>query len=493
MKRAAALALLSLAACPPATTVKPDPVPAGRPDATVVITSELRGYLGPCGCSENMRGGIARAAAQLEKVRAEGQPVFFVDDGDGLFGAEQLPEEAVPQQERKAQALAEALTAMKLDARQPGPLDDARGAAFRTARGLPELTGPKVLEREGFKLGLVPGASAAELKAGADQARAKGAQFVLGLFKGTLDAANEQAAASGVDLLIASRAKDEVAGEQSRLLRGEVPVAQVQSKGRSLVRVDLWKGSGEKPELLRGASDKERELVALDERIEQLRAQTNEPGLAPELRALKQAKLTELEQRRANAAAEPPPAPKGQRAFAVRFVPLESSFPEDPKVKALVDAYDHDVGELNLAWAKKNGHDCPAPKKGEPGFVGNAACLDCHKEALPVWQASKHAHGLATLQEKGKQYHLDCVACHVTGWQRAGGVCRIDKTQGREGIGCESCHGPGSVHADEPSEKNIGAGNDPKACVGCHDRENSPHFDFDKYVKQILGPGHGQL
>ena len=48
------------------------------------------------------------------------------------------------------------------------------------------------------------------------------------------------------------------------------------------------------------------------------------------------------------------------------------------------------------------------------------------------------------------------------------------------------------MHAEDPTPKNIGKGNEPKVCVGCHDRENSPHFEFDKYVVQILGKGHGK-
>lgn len=484
------LAAVVLAACPSAG-VKPDPTPAGAPDATIVISAELRGYLGPCGCSENMRGGIARAAAQLAKVRSEGRPTFFFDAGDALFGATVIPEEAVAQQERKAQALASALDRMKLDARIAGPLDDARGAQLRRRLALRELEGPKLFERGGFKLGVVSGATSAELAAAASEVRSKGARFVLGLFPGPLDKASEAAPGSGVDLLVAQRAKDEVAGEQSRLLRTEPPVVQVQSKGRSMIRVDVWDGTGDKVELLMGASDKERELQALDERIEMLRAQTNDPTLQPARKELLQQKLVELEGRRAASASEPPPAPQGKRALSVRFMPLESSFPEDPPVKMIVDAYDTDVGKLNLEYARTKGKDCPKPATDEAGFVGNEACRDCHKEAFPVWEASKHAHGLETLVKENKQFHLDCIGCHVTGWQRAGGVCRIDKTAGREGIGCESCHGPGSIHSDEPTLTNIGKGNDPKMCVSCHDRENSPHFDFEKYVTQILGKGHG--
>ncbi|MBL8951120.1 MAG: cytochrome C [Myxococcaceae bacterium] len=487
------VAALVLVACQTTPVAKPEPKPAGAPDATLVISAELRGYLGPCGCSENMRGGIARAAAQLSKVRSEGQPVFFVDSGEALFGAARIPDDAVPQQEKKAKALAAALVAMKLDVRQPGPLDDVRGTDFRKQQALPELEGGvRVLERGGFKLGVVSGASAGELAERAARARRDGARFVVGLFEGALDAAIPQAPKSGVDLLVAARAKDEVAGEQSRLLRGEVPVAQLQSKGRSMLRVDLWHGAGDRPQLFAGAADRERALAALDERIEMLRAQTNDPGLAPELKALRQEKLVELESRRAAQASEPLETPQGQWGFATRFLPLESSFPEEAGVKAIVDAYDREVGELNLALAKKTNKECPVPGKNQQGFVGNAACLDCHKEAFPVWQASKHAHGLETLVKVNKQYHLDCIGCHVTGWQAVGGVCRIDKTAGREGVGCESCHGPGAVHAEDPTVKNIAKGNEPKVCVGCHDRENSPHFEYEKYVVQILGKGHGR-
>jgi hypothetical protein len=80
----------------------------------------------------------------------------------------------------------------------------------------------------------------------------------------------------------------------------------------------------------------------------------------------------------------------------------------------------------------------------------------------------------------------------VVGWQKPGGVCRIDQTAERESVGCESCHGPGSKHVDDQEKTSILAGNTAKTCIGCHDRENSPHFDFDRYVKEIIAPGHGQ-
>jgi len=146
---------------------------------------------------------------------------------------------------------------------------------------------------------------------------------------------------------------------------------------------------------------------------------------------------------------------------------------------------------MNLEWARAHGQDCPAPAKGQAAFVGNAACAECHAESFPVWDASKHHQAWKTLEEVGKQYHLNCTGCHVTGWEKPGGVCRLDKVAGRENVGCESCHGPGSLHVEDPSSDNVIAKPGQAVCVTCHNRENSPHFDFATYLPKVLGPGHG--
>ncbi len=490
--------LLALAACtmPPVRAERPR-APA---QATVFVTASLKGYLGPCGCSENMRGGIARAAFQVAQARGEGGKVLLIDAGDALFGTERLTDEARPQQERKARALAEAFRMMGLNTKAYGPLDDAAGPAFEDQLKLPRLpnSGLQLLD-----LGPGPNASALavissgdpkELGRLATEARAQGARFVLGLYQRGMEdgiklSLEEQL---GVDLLVVARAPGELSGEQNKLLKAKLPIAQPQAKGRSLLRLDLYDaGAPGRFTLVKGAAEQDRELEALDQRIEALRLQVNEPGLAPQLLELKQAKLAEIMARRAAIAAEPPKLPEGQNAFTVRFVPLETTSPELPEVRAVVTAYDRDVGALNLAWAREHGRDCPAPEAGQPHFVGDEACRDCHEEAFPIWEKSKHHEALKTLEQKGKGLHLDCVGCHVTGWQQPSGVCRIDKLEGHGQVGCESCHGPGSAHVEDPDHVKADSRREAKVCTGCHDRENSPAFDFEKYVAQILGPGHG--
>ncbi|WNG20014.1 multiheme c-type cytochrome [Cystobacter fuscus] len=508
----ALLVLAVLGACwrkaqstePPASPPKQSPQEASNerpqdstaPGAVLFISADLRGYLGPCGCSENMRGGIARAAFQVREAGKGPLPVLYVDGGESLFGSPTLKPEQVPQEERKARALAEVFKDMGLAVRAVSELDNVRGAAFRQGLGLPELPtgGVKVLAAGARKVGVVSASDAAGLKRGDAQARAQGAAFVVGLFQGTLPEAQSAVASAepGVDLVVATHTASEFDGEQNTLTRDAVPVVGLQSKGRSLLRVDLAYGATPgrfTPQ--RSAQEAEKEVASLERRLALLDSEINLPGVDPQLKALKQKKLTELVERRQALLTAPVATGGDTDTFTVRFVPLESTLPSDPSAEAVVKAYDADVGKMNLEWAREHGQDCPAPSKGEAAFVGNASCAECHEESFPVWNASKHHEAWKTLEHVGKQYHLNCTGCHVTGWERPGGVCRLDKVAGRENVGCESCHGPGSRHAEDPSPSNIVARPGEAVCVTCHNRENSPHFDFATYLPRILGPGHG--
>ena len=471
---------------------------AEAPGALLFFSADARGYLGPCGCSENMRGGIDRAAFQVLEARKGPLPVLYIDGGDSLFGEPSFTPAQVPQEERKAKALAEAMKRMGLAVRARGELDDARGAEFRQGLGLPELEpgGVKVLPAGARKVGVVSATDAAGLKQASAKAREQGASFVVGLFHGTLQQAQEVAVTPelGADLVLATHTATEFSGEENKLVREAVPVVALQSKGRSLLRVDL--AYGPKPSrftLQKTAEDAEREAASLERRLELLNREVNLPGLLPERKKLQQQKIDELVARRQALLNAPVTAPAGDSdSFSVRFVPLESTLPSHPEAKAVVSAYDADVGKMNLEWAKAHGQDCPAPEKGKAAFVGNTSCRECHAEAFPSWEASKHHEAWETLEKAGKQFHLNCTGCHVTGWEQPGGVCRLDKVAGREDVGCESCHGPGSLHAEDPTSDNIVGSPGRALCVTCHNPENSPHFDFATYLPRILGPGHGQ-
>jgi hypothetical protein len=142
-------------------------------------------------------------------------------------------------------------------------------------------------------------------------------------------------------------------------------------------------------------------------------------------------------------------------------------------------------------------------------YIGSNKCKMCHIKEYKAWSETKHAHAFENLAaakpedvkamaEKlkveiaGSADKTDgCVSCHVTGFQLAGGYPAADdstKTANLAMVGCEGCHGPGSIHAskDTPKEekkKFINAGVTENMCKNCHTPEMSPKFDFAEYKK----------
>jgi Cytochrome c554 and c-prime len=440
-----------------------------------------------------MRGGLGRAAAQVAKARDAGLPTVYLDAGDALFEHPQLqPDEAV-EEERKAKAVAEALRSMGLLLRAVGPLDDVQGVGFRRSLGLPELEGgsARVLSVGGHRLGVVVARSVGELAEASAQARAQGAEFVVALFGGPLEAAQRAARGlEGVDLVVSAQDAPRVTlDDESRLVRGGVPVARVQSRGRAVLRVDLVFGGTGRLRLFTSPDDVEREAATMDERVLLLKKELALPGQNAERKQLLTERLRTLVDKRGALAPAPPLALAN--AFTARFIPLETTLPSDARVDAVVAKFDEEVSELNLAWAKAHAPDCPLPPKGEAAYIGNATCERCHQAAFPVYRRTGHARAYGELEKVHKQYRLECVACHVVGFQLPGGVCRVDRLKGFDAVGCENCHGPGSLHSAQPNTHPIARPAPTKAvCLWCHTAENSPHFDFSVYLPRVLGPGH---
>ncbi len=490
------------AACP---RVK---APAAPKQVTVFLTADLRGYLEPCGCSENMLGGIHRAAEQVARARKEGHAVLLADGGDALFGRVDLTAEQVPQAERKAKAIAEAFTLMGNDAMAVGEKDLVRGEEFLKSTGIRGLlrtgarpaSAPTITYKdvEGAKVAFVAtGSETAQLQRGAEDARAQGADIVVGLVH--LSVADATRAVDALppgllDAAIAGHSVSELDGEENRAVSASVPVLQVMSKGRSLARLDFFIRPGAPRGFVLVPSEEEQkeELEKLRARIAREEELLAGGELTAEAKAVRQSHLDTLRQRLSQQQAEKPKPPEDRSFLTVTFIKLNDELPANAQVKDVIARYTRDVAKLNLEYARKHGKDCPAPRPGQSAYVGDAACRDCHEEAFPVWEKSGHHHAYETLEKVDKQFDLDCVRCHVTGMNAPGGVCRVDKVEGRKDVQCESCHGPGSQHVENPAVENIVARPGEESCKGCHNPENSPNFDFAKYLPKILGPGHGE-
>lgn len=170
-------------------------------------------------------------------------------------------------------------------------------------------------------------------------------------------------------------------------------------------------------------------------------------------------------------------------------VKIRCTLPPDATTKKALDAYDGWVATENSARFK--GVFTPTPPKGAPTYVGKDTCDGCHDEAVEFWSQTHHASAYRTLVDANKQFDLSCVGCHVTGYMKPGGA-HVVETRDLIDVQCEQCHGPGSLHADNPDPSNIRREVPPATCLECHTPEHSDTFQLEAYLRNVLGAGHGE-
>lgn len=153
------------------------------------------------------------------------------------------------------------------------------------------------------------------------------------------------------------------------------------------------------------------------------------------------------------------------------------------------------------------------PAFAEHKYVGVDSCKMCHKKddkgnQYKSWKESKHskayellasdrakevaaAKGIDDPQESG-----ECLKCHVTAY----GVDEslLDKKyKVEDGVGCESCHGPGKdykkIKVMKDREQSMANGlilPTEEVCLKCHNEESPTYkpFDFDERYAKIAHP-----
>jgi hypothetical protein len=159
------------------------------------------------------------------------------------------------------------------------------------------------------------------------------------------------------------------------------------------------------------------------------------------------------------------------------------------EVASWFEVYKQQVQERNLLAMEERREEGP----GDPRFVGSAACAECHQGIYQEWAATPHARALRTLKREAYAWDPECLVCHVQGPERhpktgaftwwKSGFTDVDQTPHLGGVGCENCHGPGSTHVADPTNRALWyAGGRLVAkptraeCVRCHDVENSVGF-----------------
>jgi 2',3'-cyclic-nucleotide 2'-phosphodiesterase (5'-nucleotidase family) len=171
----------------------------------------------------------------------------------------------------------------------------------------------------------------------------------------------------------------------------------------------------------------------------------------------------------------------GIRKLDSYFPPMSKEYEDHEAIGKLFRAYD-----MNVAAKEKStlsGAVVEARAGLKKPFAGSAACGECHEAEHAVWEESKHAHAFEILVGESREYDRDCIPCHTTGFFKRGGFEHLAVTPDLIDIGCESCHGNGHDHIQDPDTATDGDAR--AACGHCHTPEQDADFDFGPHWERI--------
>ncbi len=170
-----------------------------------------------------------------------------------------------------------------------------------------------------------------------------------------------------------------------------------------------------------------------------------------------------------------------QSNCSIEIIPLDEKYDNSPEMEDLLKIYQQRLRDEELV---KHVYREPHPSRNT--FTGNDVCSLCHNQIFKHWQETEHAHAYDTLLQTDHQDDPECLFCHTIGMHYTSGFRTIDSTPKMKDVGCESCHGPGSDHK-ESQKKDYGTV-DSENCTICHESEHSPNFQFDEYWQKIEHP-----
>jgi hypothetical protein len=420
---------------------------AARPATglTVQFTCDVHGRLEPCGCFTGQFGGLTRLKTALD-AEPPG-PVLRVDAGDAIGGPEdfdvieyryllrafqEMQFDALNVGRREAQ-----LTATQLrDLRNSSPMPILSANLFDKKTGKLIFEPYRIVERGGYRIAIL----------GVLDPRGLDADLGEGLEVGDMESALTAQLAvvrPQADLVVLLAFADEATLAQ---LARQFYEIQVILGGR--VRQPAQQLEHENRSLIYFVTNEARALGILKLLLAE--------GAAPQV-----------------------------TGNEIRL--LHDKIPQDGGLRTLAREYRAEVRRTHLAV------DDPATLAADmiPGvkaaatFIGSANCITCHPSAGEAWTASTHAQAFAALKYREADADPKCIGCHTTGFGSASGYQRLARDSGLADVGCESCHGPGSLHARMRagdttvnfSYRPLGAGD----CEKCHHGEFSRPFNWDEF------------
>jgi hypothetical protein len=505
------------------------PTADSKPSLRLFLLSNVAGALEPCGCSKDQLGGASHFASLFQAEKAEAKSALVLGAGPLFFqDPKSMPEKAT-QDRWKAEALAKGAEKLGVAAWTPGVNDFAAGVdGFRSlagtaqagflaanARGAAGLSASKTIEVDGIRIGVTgvvdPKVGAAggfeveppveALRREVAALRSGGARLVVvlaALPRG--EALRLTDAIPDLDVLVVGKPSEKGDGNdapRAPVLAGSTLVVELSNHLQTTARLDLFlredAGGSGRIQLADGSGlARAEQLVGVSQQIRDLEHRINGWESSKVVRAddlaARKKDLERLRTEKLTLESQTAETPTGSY-FKYSLVEIREKLGKDPAMEEVTLGYYKRVNDHNKVAFK----DRMPPAAGDgPSYLGVDACSTCHAEERAVWDKTGHAKAYETLEKKFVEFNLDCVSCHVTGYEKPGGstVTFVDSFKG---VQCETCHGPGSLHAKEPTKKGlVQVKPEPKSCVSeCHHPPHVEGFDPVAKMPSVLGPGHG--
>jgi hypothetical protein len=467
----------------------------GQPDLVLIVSGQMHGFMLPCGCSEPQYGGLVRRGVFIDRLKAKGWPVVGIDLGE-LGPTTGIKE----QRDLKFQFSMKALDVMGYRAFGIGksemlmPLIDALAlysAQQKVARPRPLASSLKldknnrILEKLGARPYEVFGGGAAGTPrvgvlslTGPDLADTFRGDKVMQFLN------NSQIVVPGVQKAFA---KEQV--EMAILMHHDYPNDPVLGGPAATLKMEkLRHDMAEKCAVGWEAARKKDPaipplqllmvLTEHDEPPSMLRRVPTTPTYILEIGHKGKyvgvvgvfRKNGGLELKYELVLMEPKLQPKvGERTTVLDVL---EEYTKQVKAENLLDKYIRAPHPIQIdPWVKQ--------KYGGSRFIGSDRCEECHAREYAIWYKTKHKVAFKTLtqavQPSLRQYDPECVVCHTVGFKHPEGYndlphairdalaknpaaipARLAKhNKALAHVGCESCHGPGSAHANNPNDARV--------------------------------------
>lgn len=475
----------------------------------IVFTSNIEGYIAPCGCTSDPLGGIDRFARIFDDISliSKKKPLL-IDTGNLFFDGPTRNDADLCTDNAKTDFLLKSLKRLDLKFTLMRKFDTARGQNYYLNHlknnNVELINNNKAIIYDDKKIYFLTTTD------NIDRIKKQPNDIIILISNLSLaETKNSFGSSDKIDIIIQAESTDMSSMTPTKLNNNAPVIVSGGRQGQYFSVITLQNFKNKKNgkfifdnRAMEQIQNKELLQARINGLEEQLSISNNKDFLLTRLKAAK-SELLAISRQKLTPISE----------ASISFESIAITKKVEPLETIAQGLINYEKSVPNLVKKCEENITCPEVKNNQATYVGAQTCKTCHQQAFDVWQKAKfivdgkdeqgnsikreigHSKAWKTLSDIHKDTDRSCIGCHSIGFMQPGGYCKTNEVDFRKDVQCESCHGPGSLHAQSGNKALIKRNVSEETCRSCH---HVPHitsfdsFNYDKQVIKILGPGHGE-